>query len=62
MINWTRADFAPQIQINKYIKKENSEDFIRFYEPYPYPLRSCFTYRTEHFKAYDAHKVIVYRG
>jgi hypothetical protein len=29
-INWTRADFAPQIKIDKYKKLENNEDYIRF--------------------------------
>jgi hypothetical protein len=56
-INWTRADFAPQIQINKWIW--SSEHYIRLDEPYPYPVRR-FTYRTEHVRAYSVHRSTVY--
>jgi len=58
LINWTRADIAHLIQINK---EENSEDLyvVWFDEPHLYPLGS-FTYHTEHVRAYDIHRVIVY--
>jgi len=55
-IDWTRVDFAPQIQINK---QENREDYIQFDDPHPYPVRS-FTYRTEHVRAYEVQRVTVY--
>jgi hypothetical protein len=41
------------------MNKKNSEDFIRFDEPHPYPLRSL-TYHTEHVRAHNVPRVIVY--
>ena len=52
LIDWTRVDFAPQIQ-------KNSRDYIQFDEPHPYPIRS-FTYHTEHVRAYEVQRMTVY--
>jgi len=42
---------------------KNREDFIRFDEPQPYPLRSL-TYLTEHVRTNDVrvHRQFVYNG
>ena len=55
MINGISADFLPLTQKNEL---KNSEEFIRFHEPNPYPLRSL-TYHTERVGAHNVHRVIV---
>jgi hypothetical protein len=52
LLNWIRVDFIPQIHTNK---ETNSEYYIGFDEPHPYPERN-FRTLTEHVGAYRAQK------
>jgi len=56
LINWTRADFLPKIQINKQIRVRTLSDSMN---PHPYPLRSII-YHTEDVRAYNVYSANVY--
>jgi hypothetical protein len=50
LINWIRADFAPQMQINKTTARTLSDSM----KAHPY------SYRTEHVREHDVHRAIAH--